>query len=1395
MTSQFQRWLELWFNRKPIASRRRRLRPVADCLELFESRVMLSAVSWTGQGDGTTWSDVANWSTGSLPDSTSDVTLNAPAGTTIHGPSSATTINNLIVKSADFILDGGDLTVSTKLDVQNAQNLSVQGGILTATNITLENSTLTLSGGTIANSILTETGGSELVASHSGGTLNGVALDGTLDLSQGPLFGTSYLYVVNGLTLQNNAQVLLGNEAGTTFGALFFDGTQTLGGVGTVILGSSTENLLQAGNDDLVQTLTIGPQITVRGHTGSLGGSINSTIINLGTILADTSVAPDAYLYDTGFSTSTTGTLTSPNSIDTSNITNPAPEDVYSTYRYAIGTMRYTLTGLDAGAKYTLNLDFATGVSSVGAQTFNVDSNGTLLLSDFDIYATAGASLKAVRKTKIVTADEDGQIVLTFTTIKGTAQINGIELLSGTTRVTAINCGATGSGTIRIVPPIFSNQGIIQAINGETLSLEGIWSNDSSITSTGATLDLEGYQSISSTTFWTNDGEITVTGGVLNLGGQFTTATLATLNYSNATVNLVGTLDNTNSTLELNDTTGSLYLSGGKLLNGVVAATGGSELIATHLGGTLDGVALDGILDLSQDPQSAYATVTNGLTLQNNSLALLGNEDGANHGQLYFKETQTLGGTGDIVFGESDGNLIQVEYSNEDQVLTIGPQVTVRGSAGRLSGSGHSTIINQGTISADSSVAPGAYSYDTGYSTLTPKEVYTLSSSIDTSGVANPAPQDVYRTYRSVVGKMTYMLTGLDAGASYALNLDFVTDMYTVGSQTFNVDSNGTPLLSNFDIYATAGASYKAIREAETVTADTDGQIELTFASINGAAQINGIELLSGTTRVKAINCGATGSGVFTIDPGIVSNQGTLLVANGETLKISGLTGNLGAATLSESGRQLVLSGTNYVVNDALTATASQTLTLNGSWTNTATITSTDGTLSLGDQSSNSTNRWTNTGTIAVTDSTVDLGGFFTMAALGDFHWTGSLFLTGTLDNTNTTLDLSGTSGSWHLSGGTIENGTVTETGGAELIVSASGGTLDGVTVNGDVDVTKSFNVPLTVLNTLTLNGTLAVGAADGSTWGSVSFGNFQSSSAMLAGNATLVFGSNYANFMAAASGGDGQGGALILASGVTVHGNQATIYGNSCTIINQGTFSADGGSTIRTDNYVKFENQGTVSALNGSTLIVFGLSGNLDVATVTGTGSQLLLSGSDYVINQPLMVDNGQTLSLGGTWTNSSTITAADGTLNLGDQSSFSTNSWTNSGTITTTGGTIDLGGSFTLAGLGNFRWTGSLYLTGTLDNSNTTLFLSGTSGSWHLNGGTIKNGAVTETGGAELVVSTSGGTLDGVTVNGDVDVTKSFNVPLTVLNTLTLNGTLSVGAADGSTWGSVTFGSFQFS
>ena len=120
----------------------------------------------------------------------------------------------------------------------------------------------------------------------------------------------------------------------------------------------------------------------------------------------------------------------------------------------------------------------------------------------------------------------------------------------------------------------------------------------------------------------------------------------------------------------------------------------------------------------------------------------------------------------------------------------------------------------------------------------------SVSNAITTTGVSNPAPQAVYQSNR--YGNFSYTIPGLTAGKSYTVRLHFAEEYWTAaGKRVFNVSLNGAQVLTNFDIFATAGGEYKAVVEQFSATATSGGAITIQFTTVTDNAQINGIEILS----------------------------------------------------------------------------------------------------------------------------------------------------------------------------------------------------------------------------------------------------------------------------------------------------------------------------------------------------------------------------------------------------------------------------------------------------------------------------------------------------------------------------------------------------------------------
>lgn len=115
--------------------------------------------------------------------------------------------------------------------------------------------------------------------------------------------------------------------------------------------------------------------------------------------------------------------------VDTSLVENPAPQAVYQTEHW--GASDWAIPNLNPRADYTLRLHFVENTfTAVGKRKFNVLVNGEQVLSDFDIFAVAGAMRKAVTQDFVVTPDENGVVAIQF--VPGSADqptVSGIELI------------------------------------------------------------------------------------------------------------------------------------------------------------------------------------------------------------------------------------------------------------------------------------------------------------------------------------------------------------------------------------------------------------------------------------------------------------------------------------------------------------------------------------------------------------------------------------------------------------------------------------------------------------------------------------------------------------------------------------------------------------------------------------------------------------------------------------------------------------------------------------------------------------------------------------------------------------------------------------------------------
>jgi hypothetical protein len=167
--------------------------------------------------------------------------------------------------------------------------------------------------------------------------------------------------------------------------------------------------------------------------------------------------------------------------------------------------------------------------------------------------------------------------------------------------------------------------------------------------------------------------------------------------------------------------------------------------------------------------------------------------------------------------------------------------VTLGSASGSLTGVGNPgtpTPVYQINCGSSSTISP--FAADQYVSGGTQR---TVTNTIATSGITNVAPQGVYQSER--YGNSTYTFPNLTASAKYTVRLHFAELYQTAsGKRVFNVSINGNTVLSNFDIYAAAGAAYQAVVREFTTTGNSSGQIIIQFATVTDNATIEGIEII-----------------------------------------------------------------------------------------------------------------------------------------------------------------------------------------------------------------------------------------------------------------------------------------------------------------------------------------------------------------------------------------------------------------------------------------------------------------------------------------------------------------------------------------------------------------------
>ena len=177
-----------------------------------------------------------------------------------------------------------------------------------------------------------------------------------------------------------------------------------------------------------------------------------------------------------------------------------------------------------------------------------------------------------------------------------------------------------------------------------------------------------------------------------------------------------------------------------------------------------------------------------------------------------------------------------------------------------------------------------------------------------THNIANTSDPTLYQTER--YGNFTYQFTVPNGG--YNVTLKFAEIYWnSAGKRIFNVAINGTPVLTNFDIYAAVGGQYTAIDKTFSATTST-GAITIQFTS--GTADL---------PKISAIEISSAGGVSVQVSPTTAS-----LHASQQQQFLASVTGNANTAVTWSYSPQIGTLTASGLYTAPTAVSAPQTVTV-----------------------------------------------------------------------------------------------------------------------------------------------------------------------------------------------------------------------------------------------------------------------------------------------------------------------------------------------------------------------------------------------------------------------------------------------------------------------------------
>ena len=1252
------------------------------------------------------WSDASDWS-GGVPNSSTATATIAKSGTYTVDIGSTETFS---VGSITLNDTNATLEVDGKLDL--AKTLTLTAGDLLLTG--------TISGGTI------NTGNGTFTV--NGGTLSGVAIDGTIDMAGS---ASSTLTVSGGLTMAGAAGTGDGTVSLTgLYDSLNFSGSQKISSAIINIANDGETSIDPVGS----ASLTIGAAATIEhtgvgGYSGTvyLGSGGTGTIVNDGTITAEASVG---YQLNVGFiidpaSFTNAGTVNVSDgdmlTFESASFANKGTINIdgTSTVVFDFETVVSQLGTIDTSSGATL--DFSKSLNNVGT-TFNVPTGAVLegAINGGTIDGTITLASDLQNASQDVTLL--GSPTLAGSGGTGAATINIVQeydalCLSGTETIdnATINIGSLFYGSSIVVlgggvVTLGSGITIVQASSGERafLGSSTLLSGDGSIINDGKIdADANGDQfTINSQTF-TNNGTISVTNGdtlyvaptsqsssAFSNAGTITVDGTSTLEYDvRVTPGQLGTVNAaTGATLAFSelDNSGTTF----------VAPTG------VNIEGTIDGGTLEGTVDLS----------VTGAQLDLSGVAMVG-AGGSGPGTIDVTGPNSilnLMGTGTFSNATINvGSTLYYEPSNIYVSGTLASNVTIDQSAAGTYATIGGGGINEGTIDLASNggtciVSNGPFT-NAGTIAISNGETLEIQTFIPNDPFTNNGTISVDGT-SSI--EYVYGVTTAELGTIVATNggvLDFEGTLDNTGA-TFVVPAGATieGIIKGGTIEGTLDVAYLpslqfSVELTDSVTFEGQG------GSGPGTIDLNGTLYLGGTETISDVTIDAGKGPLFitaesdvTFASNVTFNNVSIEIQPFQAVPVEGTVVSDGAIIANTNGYTLTIEIPNFTNAGTITVTNGDTLYLE----------STDG-----------PNTFINTGTISVDGtSTLEVDETVTTAQWGTINVApgATIELYGMLNNTGATFDM--------------PTGTFVQ------------GTVEGGTLEGNFNVTG--NNPLQLSGTMTVaNATIDVGAPSAAGAAIVNVGGgvvtiASSTTIEQTVTGTAAFLGDDANDPNAIT-----SVGTVIVDGTIIAGVSGGAFGiDPATLTINGLLEADGGKIAVGSN--DFTNLSGTALAGGSYEATSGGTFEFVVLTTFVTDdATIILNGSSAVMEQLNL--NTNVLS---TIETTLTSTGSGGTLEI-----LGGRNWTQTTTFTN-GGTIELGG-------GTFQ-VSALTSSGTIEGFGTVGEAVTNTGALVAQGGmlNVQNGSLS---------GYSGGTLTGVTLGAGANAT--LQLPSSVSIT-TLDGTIEL-------------------